>query len=71
MLLSALISAAAACQSIGMRNAEMGSSYVLVLGLEAIIAVALGIWFFGDHLTPLKFAALALILGGVALLRQP
>lgn len=51
VLLFALFFAAAACQSIGMRNAEMGSSYVLVLGLEAIVAVALGMWFFGDHLT--------------------
>ncbi len=41
VLLFALFSAAAACQAIGMRNAEMGSSYVLVLGLEAIAAVAL------------------------------
>ncbi len=71
ILLFVLFCLAAACQALGMRHAEMGSSYLLVLGLEAVSAFALGMWFFGDPITPGKLAALALILAGVALLRQP
>lgn len=67
----ATFSVGAACQALAMRHASMASTYVFVLGLEAVTAFLLGSLFLGERITAAKFAALVLIIGGLALLRRP
>lgn len=64
-----LFSAGAAMQSLAMRGAELGATYILVLGLEAALAFGLGVALFGEAVTPSKVTAVALIVAGIALLR--
>ena len=66
----ALFACGAAVQSCAMRGTELGATYVIVLGLEAILAVSFGAILFGESLTPSKTAAVLLIVGGIALLRS-
>ncbi|MSO30509.1 MAG: hypothetical protein EXQ48_06115 [Acidobacteria bacterium] len=61
----------AALQSHAMRGTDLGTTYVLVLGLEAALAFAFGLVLFGEPITPVKLAAVLLILAGIALLRTP
>lgn len=65
----ALFGVGAALQSQAMRRAELGPTYILVLGLEAILAFGLGVWLFGESVTPARVAAVVLIVAGIALLR--
>ncbi len=62
--------AGAALQALGMRTREMGSSYTLVLGLEAVSAVGLGSFFLGERLSGSKVLAMLLILGGIIWLER-
>lgn len=64
-----LFAVGAALQSQAMRGAQMGMTYVVVLGLEAALAVAFGTFLFAEPLTLRKMGAVALIVGGIALLR--
>jgi drug/metabolite transporter (DMT)-like permease len=52
-----------------MRRSELSINYILVLGLEAALALLLGIGWLGEALSPRKLAGLALILAGVMSLR--
>ncbi len=65
----ALFGVGAVLQSRAMRGAELGTTYILVLGLEAILAFGLGVWLFGESVTVPKAAAVVLIVAGIALLR--
>lgn len=65
-----LFGVGAALQSQAMRGAELGATYVLVLGLEAGLAYGMGVALFGEVLTMQKTAAIALIVAGIALLRS-
>ena len=65
-----LFAVGAAVQSHAMRGAELGPTYVVVLGLEAALAVALGAILFAEPLTLAKAAAVLLIVGGIAILRM-
>ena len=69
LLFLLLFSAGAAMQSQAMRGAELASTYIVVLGLEAAFALALGGVLFAEAITAPKLAAVALILVGIALLR--
>lgn len=60
----------AACQALGMKRAEMGVAYIFVLGAEAIAAFVLSILILGERATIAKICALALIVGGIALLER-
>jgi multidrug transporter EmrE-like cation transporter len=71
MMFLLLFAAGAAVQSQAMRGAQMGITYVVVLGLEAALAVAFGTVLFAEPLTLRKIAAVVLIVGGIALLRTP
>ena len=66
-----LFAGGAALQSYAMRGAELGVTYVLVLGLEAMLAFGFGIVLFGEALTVTRIGAVALIVAGIALLRTP
>jgi len=59
----------AALQSQAMRGAELGPTYILVLGLEAAFAFGFGSFIFGEAITLMKVGAIVLIVSGIALLR--
>ena len=61
----------AVIQSQAMRGAELGATYVVVLGLEAALALAFGTLLFAEPLTMPKIGAVVLIVSGIALLRMP
>lgn len=65
----ALFGVGAVLQAQAMRGAELGVTYILVLGLEAVLAFTLGVTLFGESATPRKVAAVTLTVIGIALLR--
>jgi multidrug resistance protein EbrB len=69
--LTALFSTGALIQARAMRYEELGSSYVVVLGLEALLAIALGALLFGEQLSARAAAGIALVVIGIVLLRFP
>ena len=64
-----LFASGALLQSEAMRRSELGTTYILVLGLEAMLAFAFGMALFGESATLPKIAAVVLIVAGIALLR--
>jgi len=65
----ALFAAGAALQTMAMKTAPMGVTYVVVLGLEALSAVALSVMLLGETVTPSAGWGILLVLAGIALLR--
>src|SRR5690349_15436154 len=65
-----LFGCGAAMQAIGMKQADMGISYVFVLGVEAIAAVLLSALFLGESYSVSRLGAIALVLIGIAWLRR-
>jgi multidrug transporter EmrE-like cation transporter len=59
----------AVLQSHAMRGTGMAVTYVLVLGLEAALAVGFGVWLLGESLSRAKMVGMTLTLAGIALLR--
>jgi multidrug transporter EmrE-like cation transporter len=57
-------------QALAMRGNAMGTTYVFVLGLEAVLGLGCGAVIFHEPLTVTKLTATALIVTGVFLLRQ-
>jgi multidrug transporter EmrE-like cation transporter len=55
-------------QALALRHAELGVAYVVVLGLEAVLAVALGILLFSERVSPLKCVGVLTVVFGIALL---
>ena len=51
------------------KSGEMGITYVIIIGLEAILAVIFGILFFKEGYSILKLAGILFIIVGVSLLR--
>jgi multidrug transporter EmrE-like cation transporter len=64
-----LFALGAAMQSQAMRGNELTTTYIIVLGLEAALAVTLGALLFAEPLTASKCSAIALIVLGIAILR--
>lgn len=60
----------AACQAVAMKRAEMGVAYIFVLGLEAILAFLLSVLMLGERASLSRVCAIALIVGGIALLER-
>ena len=60
----------AVCQAIGMRRHEMGTAYTLVLGLEAVAAVALSYFVLGERVNAGKVGAMSLIVAGMIWLER-
>ncbi len=58
----------AVAQSLAMRSGELGTTYILILGLEAALAFALGVGLFGETITLAKCFGVGLIIGGISLL---
>lgn len=61
--------AGATIQTLSLRRGELGSGYIAVLGLEAVVALGLGLTFYAETLSLPKALAVALIVTGVWLLR--
>jgi drug/metabolite transporter (DMT)-like permease len=47
----------------------MAVTYVLVLGLEAALALGFGVWLLGESLSSAHVIGMALTIAGIALLR--
>jgi quaternary ammonium compound-resistance protein SugE len=67
---SVLFLAGAMLQSLGMRGADMGVSYVFVLGVEALVATGLSAGYLHEGFPPSRIAAVLLVVVGVAWLRR-
>jgi multidrug transporter EmrE-like cation transporter len=67
---SLLFLGGAMLQSLGMRGADMGVSYVFVLGVEAIVAIGLSAVYLHEGFPPARIAAILLVVVGVAWLRR-
>ncbi len=66
----ALFGCGAALQALAMRRSEMSAIYILVLGLESVLAFGLGVLMFGDRATPNRILAVVLVSAGILLLRS-
>ncbi len=69
--LTALFSAGALIQARAMRHEELGTSYIVVLGLEALLAITYGSLFFGEQISLRAAAGIALVMIGIVVLRLP
>jgi multidrug transporter EmrE-like cation transporter len=67
--LYALFLLGATLQTVQLRRADLGVSYVLVLGLEAVVAFGIALLLFGETVAPVRAVGVALILAGTFLLR--
>lgn len=65
----ALFAAGACLQAVGMKRADMGVSYIFVLGAEAIVTLILSTLALHEHYTASRLAAIAMIVAGIAWLR--
>jgi len=65
----ALFALGAMLQSQAMKGKELGTTYILVLGLEAALAFGAGVVLFDEAATWRKLIAVPLILFGIALLK--
>ncbi|MBM2805920.1 MAG: Ethidium bromide-methyl viologen resistance protein EmrE [Deltaproteobacteria bacterium] len=69
LALVALFSAGALMQAWAMKREPLGSSYVVVLGLEALLAVLAGYFFFAEQMTIKMISGVVLVVLGMILLR--
>jgi len=67
--LIAAFSTGALLQAWAMKREQLGPSYVVVLGLEAIIAVAAGHLLFHETITLKIFTGVVLVVMGIIVLR--
>jgi multidrug transporter EmrE-like cation transporter len=65
---ASLFLAGAALQALGMRRADLGMVYILVLGLEAAMAAALSVFVLHENLSLSRAAAILIIIAGVIML---
>jgi multidrug transporter EmrE-like cation transporter len=70
LLVFALFCLGAALQALAMRHADMGPTYIFVLGLESVLAFLLGVFVRGEPVTPLRIVAVLLVTAGIVLLRH-
>jgi quaternary ammonium compound-resistance protein SugE len=60
----------ATVQTFALKRQPLGSGYVIVLGLEAVAALALGARLYKEPLDATKLVAAALVVAGIVLLRR-
>jgi multidrug transporter EmrE-like cation transporter len=68
--LFALFMLGASLQTLGMRRADLAVAYIVVLGLEAVAAVAISIVVLGETCSLSRLGAVALVIAGIAWLRR-
>lgn len=61
---------AATLQTIAMKHQDLSVGYVVVLGLEAIAATALGVLVFREPMTATRLCGIALVIAGMLCLRS-
>lgn len=61
--------AGASLQTLAMHKSELGSTYILVLGLESVLALLFGILFFKENYSLFKLLGVSLIVTGIIFLR--
>jgi small multidrug resistance pump/quaternary ammonium compound-resistance protein SugE len=66
----ALFAGGSLLQALGMREADLGVAYIFVLGVEAVVAVALSVFYLHEKFTAARAAAVFLVIVGVMLLRR-
>jgi multidrug transporter EmrE-like cation transporter len=59
----------AVLQTLAMTKADLGSTYISILGLEALVTLLFSAWLLKEDLSVVKLFGLATIVIGVALLR--
>ncbi|MCG9891563.1 MAG: SMR family transporter [Thermosynechococcaceae cyanobacterium MS004] len=70
LLLYGMFVTGASFQTLAMRKSEMGITYLLVLGLESVLAVIFSILFFKEGYSVPKLLGIFLIVLGVSFLRS-
>lgn len=68
--LFALFIFGASLQTLGMRRADLGVAYIVVLGIEAVAALGLSVLVLGESCSPSRLGAVALVVVGIAWLRN-
>jgi multidrug transporter EmrE-like cation transporter len=71
MALVIFFSAGALMQAWAMKHEALGSSYVVVLGLEALLAVVAGSLIFAEQVNVRILSGVALVVLGICVLRLP
>jgi small multidrug resistance pump/quaternary ammonium compound-resistance protein SugE len=66
----ALFVLAATIQAMGMRRADMGASYIFVLGAETLVSALLSIVYLHEQWSPVRVFSVFLVVLGIALLRR-
>jgi quaternary ammonium compound-resistance protein SugE len=59
-----------AIQALGMRQSELGVSYIFVLGAEVLVATAISVWYLQEHWSLSRALAVVLVVAGMVLLRR-
>jgi small multidrug resistance pump/quaternary ammonium compound-resistance protein SugE len=63
-----LFAAGATFQALALRNAELGVAYLVVVGLEAVLAAALGVLIYSERVSPSKCLGVVTVVLGIVLL---
>ncbi len=58
-------------QALSLRGGELGTIYILIIGIDAALVFGLGVWLFAESVSAPKLAGIGLIMGGIALLHRP
>jgi len=70
LMFLAFFATGALLQALGMKHADMGASYVFVLGVEAVSAVLLSAFVLHESYSLSRLLAITLVVVGIAWLRQ-
>jgi small multidrug resistance pump/quaternary ammonium compound-resistance protein SugE len=68
-LLFALFALGAVLQTLGMRRADLGVGYIMVLGLEPVASLGLSVFVLNESSSLSRLGAVAMIIGGILWLR--
>jgi multidrug transporter EmrE-like cation transporter len=64
-----LFALGSALQALAMRHESMAITYAFVLGLEAVTAFFLSVWFLGESVSAARIGGIALVVAGIVLLK--
>jgi len=70
ILMFAFFIAGASLQTVAMRGQQMVVTYIVVLGLEAVSAYSLGVFFLKEGSSLARLTGVALVLAGIMVLRK-
>lgn len=69
LLVYVFFAAGASLQTIAMQKSELSITYLLVLGLESVLALFFGVFFFKETSSYSKYLGISLIVAGMVILR--